>query len=135
MSPFLWYLAGVTALILGASALMARRLEPLDIAERKQAERMESDFVSFVSHQLRTPLAGMSWLLELAADSPELPETSKSYRADNAVSIEAEGTGLGLHLVRLIVEQAGRVWCESEEGRGATFAFTLPTIVEQGDRR
>ncbi|PYR75557.1 MAG: hypothetical protein DMF86_14965 [Acidobacteria bacterium] len=59
----------------------------------------------------------------------------KFYRADNAVSIEAEGTGPGLHLVRLIVEQAGRVWCESEEGRGATFAFTLPTIVEQGDRR
>src|SRR5436189_4185815 len=82
MSPFLWYLASATALILGVSALMARRLEQLDIAERKQAERMESDFVSFVSHQLRTPLAGMSWLLELAADSPELPETAKSHIAD-----------------------------------------------------
>jgi len=52
----------------------------------------------------------------------------KFYRADNVLTIETEGTGLGLYLVRLIVEQfGGRVWCESEEGRGATFVFTLPT--------
>ena len=51
----------------------------------------------------------------------------KFYRADNVHTVETEGTGLGLYLVRLIIEQlAGRVWCESEEGRGSTFIFTLP---------
>ena len=51
----------------------------------------------------------------------------KFYRADNVVSLETDGTGLGLYLVRLIVEQmGGRVWCESEEGQGATFFFTAP---------
>jgi signal transduction histidine kinase len=51
----------------------------------------------------------------------------KFYRADNAHTVETEGTGLGLYLVRLIVERLdGRVWCESEEGRGSTFMFTLP---------
>jgi signal transduction histidine kinase len=51
----------------------------------------------------------------------------KFYRAENAVALETEGTGLGLHLVRLIVEQfGGRVWCESEPGQGATFGFQLP---------
>lgn len=244
----------------------ARRMisSMMNITDRKEAERMKSDFVSFVSHQLRTPLSGMKWMLELAADSEGLPDMAreyvadasesasrlsalvndlldvarlesgrlvaapqrlqltelttavaaelqplaseksltldlsydpdtravfadgqlfrqvvtnllsnavkytprggriavslterdgtvtwsvtdtgvgvpkaaqsrlfeKFYRADNAVSMETEGTGLGLHLVRLIVEQAGgRVWCESEEGKGATFAFTLPSLA------
>jgi len=51
----------------------------------------------------------------------------KFYRADNVTAIETEGTGLGLYLVRLIMEQlGGRVWCESHEGQGATFVVTLP---------
>lgn len=49
------------------------------------------------------------------------------YRAENVLAIETEGTGLGLYMVRLILEHlGGRIWCESEEGRGARFAFELP---------
>jgi signal transduction histidine kinase len=239
----------------------------MDITERKESERMKSDFVSFVSHQLRTPLSGMSWMLELAADTQDLPGEAqeyiadaresanrlvsfvndlldiarlesgrtgavpavlplddltrsvlqefqglvadkrhdvalraervapvwadpqmvrqvvanlfsnavkytppgghiavsleqhngtvqwsvkddgvgvpklaqsrlfeKFYRADNVQTLESEGTGLGLHLVRLIVQQAGgRVWCESVEGQGALFAFTLPVAQAEGE--
>jgi signal transduction histidine kinase len=54
----------------------------------------------------------------------------KFYRADNAVLVESEGTGLGLSVVRLVAEHfGGRVWCESERGEGALFTLELPAVT------
>ncbi|GHO48752.1 PAS domain-containing sensor histidine kinase [Ktedonospora formicarum] len=51
-------------------------------------------------------------------------------RAENAKAAGISGTGLGLYLCRSLVEQhGGRLWFESEEGKGSTFFLTLPLIT------
>jgi PAS domain S-box-containing protein len=49
------------------------------------------------------------------------------YRVDNALTRDTQGAGLGLYIVRSILEaHGGHIWVESESGKGTTFNFELP---------
>jgi len=52
---------------------------------------------------------------------------TKLFRADNVREKDTEGTGLGLYIVKSIMEHSGgRVWFESAQDKGTTFFASLP---------
>lgn len=74
-----------------------------------------------------------SLLIEIKDDGLGIPTNqkdrvfSKLFRADNVQRTDTEGTGLGLYLIKSLIDRSkGKVWFESEENKGTTFYVTLP---------
>jgi two-component system phosphate regulon sensor histidine kinase PhoR len=54
------------------------------------------------------------------------------HRVDNRDTREVGGTGIGLYLVKHLVEaHGGKIWVESEYGKGSSFIFELPKCPPQ----
>ena len=59
---------------------------------------------------------------------------TKFFRAANVMRMATEGTGLGLFITKNIIEaHGGKIWFESEEGKGTTFYFAIPVKEEFGE--
>ncbi|WP_202879287.1 ATP-binding protein [Nocardioides cynanchi] len=75
---------------------------------------------------------GRDLVVAVRDTGPGIPEEDRerifdSFQQGGRGAPKAEGTGLGLTLSRRIVQLfGGRLWLESEEGRGSTFTFSLP---------
>ncbi len=77
--------------------------------------------------------AGKHFLFSVADSGVGIPESqherifTRLFRADNVRVNDTEGNGLGLYIVKAIIENSGgRVWFESEENIGSTFHVELP---------
>ena len=86
---------------------------------------------------VRVMLEGREAVIEVWDTGIGIPESQKHrvyerfFRADNAVSRETVGSGLGLYIVRLIVEASGgSISFESEENKGTRFYIRLPLTAE-----
>lgn len=52
---------------------------------------------------------------------------SKFFRVSNQLQKASKGTGLGLYIAKSIIEKLnGKIWVQSEVGKGSRFSFTLP---------
>lgn len=58
-------------------------------------------------------------------DQPKI--FTKLFRADNARLKDPDGTGIGLYIVRAVLEESGgRIWFTSEEHKGSSFFVAIP---------
>lgn len=101
-------------------------------------------FLNLLSNAIKyTPEKGMikvslrhtpkEQIITLQDNGYGIPDESKNqlfvkfYRAPNILNKQEGGTGLGLYLVKGIIQAlGGRVWFDSEEGKGSTFSLALP---------
>ncbi|MFA5199686.1 MAG: ATP-binding protein [Candidatus Omnitrophota bacterium] len=109
-------------------------------ADRSQIERV---FINLVGNALKfTPQNGKIDIsahcsnkiiqIDVKDSGFGIPEEAQEhlfeefYRVDNKINQEVKGTGLGLALIKHIIEaHGGRIWVKSKLGEGSTFSFTL----------
>ncbi len=85
-----------------------------------------------IKREVQQGVAGVS--ISMADSGIGIPKSAeknifgKFFRAKNARAQEAEGSGLGLYILKSVIEEMhGRIWFTSEEGKGTTFFVFLPT--------
>ncbi len=96
-----------------------------------------ADKHTLASAKLTQP--GSYWLFSVTDSGYGIPKEdqsrifSKMFRADNVRKLDVEGTGLGLYIVKEVVEKmGGRVWFDSMESVGTTFYVVLPFKAKHG---
>ena len=77
-------------------------------------------------------------LVSVADQGIGIPETDqlrifeRFYRVSESGTGGVPGTGLGLHICRILIQaHGGRIWVESRAGEGSRFTFSLPIPREE----
>lgn len=98
----------------GAVKVSAREVAAGEEFNTKQAEEASVGF-SVIDNGIGIP------------ENEQAQIFTKLFRTENARELDADGTGLGLYLTRLVLERMrGRIWFSSRTGEGTAFSILLP---------
>jgi len=140
-------LADLFALSASSKGVTLKHLVPLDLPKvMADREKIEQVINNLIGNAIKFTTSGQSITLEASLEgeflcftvrdtgagiSPE--DVPKLFRQFSQVDLAAQkslkvvGTGLGLSICKTIVEaHGGRIWVESEKGKGSAFRFTIP---------
>ena len=90
---------------------------------------------------VRASSDGAELTITVADDGPGIAADDRrrifeSFQQGGRGVTKAEGTGLGLTLSKQLVElHQGRIWVDSEVGKGSTFGFAIPIVATERARR
>jgi signal transduction histidine kinase len=119
-------------------------------ADRRRLDQVLTNLVSnavkftgsggAIEVRLRTDTEGLRVEVEdsgVGIPHDEIETLFQKYRQVKSLTVPAqEGTGLGLVICKMIVEaHGGKIWVDSEEGKGATFTFTLPFDILSAEEK
>lgn len=119
---------------------------PSFFGDRRQIEQALTNLISNAvkytpdngTIRLRLYQEDAHFRIEVADTGYGIPAEAQSklftefYRVRSAATAHIEGTGLGLNLVKSVIEaHDGRIWFESEEGVGTTFFVELPVAATE----
>ncbi len=153
VTPTLFSLGGLASEVLDSLRPVAtRKGVDLGLIGREDQSLLDADrdkvgqvLLNLVGNAIKFTAPGGSVEVELTGDDDEqarvrvtdtgegippeeLPRIfDKFYQVQLGIQAKAKGTGLGLSIAKSLVElHGGRIWAESQVGRGSTFFFTLP---------
>lgn len=83
---------------------------------------------------ISTSLEDDAVMVSVIDTGPGLPDEIASRLFQPFLTTKAQGMGIGLSICRSIIEgHGGRLWANSQTGKGTTFSFTLPVVSSTSD--
>jgi signal transduction histidine kinase len=108
-------------------------------AQAQAGNHAEIPEVETLMSSLRHKRRELAWIAVSVADTgigiveEDQPKVfERFFRADHPLVQHHKGRGLSLSIAKSLVElHGGRIWFDSESGKGSTFTFTLPVAAKQ----